>query len=114
MDRRNFIKTSTIGAGFLMVNPSLAFAEQHSKTTLSTNLDIKGYVKEPRRDIPVIDAADVVILGGGPAGVAAAVSAARTGAEACGRVVVCCPLLIRMDVRRTARGVNVFMDLRKN
>lgn len=81
MDRRNFIKTSTIGAGFLMVNPSLAFAEQHSKTTLSTNLDIRGYVKEPRRDIPVIDAADVVILGGGPAGVAAAVSAARTGAD---------------------------------
>ncbi len=35
----------------------------------------------PARHVPVLDSADVVICGGGPAGVAAAVSAARHGAE---------------------------------
>jgi hypothetical protein len=36
-------------------------------------------VREPAREIPVADEADVVIIGGGPAGIAAAVAAARLG-----------------------------------
>ena len=36
---------------------------------------------EPTRDIPVDDGADVIVVGGGPAGVSAAVSAARAGAK---------------------------------
>lgn len=36
---------------------------------------------EPARDIPVDDWADVIVVGGGPAGVSAAVSAARAGAK---------------------------------
>lgn len=38
-------------------------------------------VHEPARDIPVACTADVVVCGAGPAGVAAAVAAARTGAR---------------------------------
>lgn len=38
-------------------------------------------IREPARDIPIVAAADVVVLGGGPAGIAAATAAARTGAE---------------------------------
>jgi hypothetical protein len=38
-------------------------------------------ITEPARQTPVIAEADVVILGGGPAGIAAAASAARTGAS---------------------------------
>jgi len=38
-------------------------------------------LREPARDIPVAGSADVVVCGGGPAGVAAAVAAARTGAN---------------------------------
>jgi hypothetical protein len=38
-------------------------------------------IYEPAREIPVFDQADVVVLGAGPAGVAAAVGAARGGAE---------------------------------
>ena len=38
-----------------------------------------NYYKEPTRDIPIIDTADVIVTGGGVAGFAAAVSAARMG-----------------------------------
>ena len=40
------------------------------------------FIKEPARQIPVLMDADVVVVGGGPAGIAASVSAARSGAKA--------------------------------
>ena len=40
-----------------------------------------GRVCEPAKEIPVFHRADVVVVGGGPAGFAAAVSAARAGAK---------------------------------
>lgn len=39
------------------------------------------YYREEARNIPVVDRADVVVVGGGVAGVAAAIAAARTGAD---------------------------------
>ena len=36
---------------------------------------------EPGRDVPVVERADVVVCGGGPAGVAAAIAAGRAGAK---------------------------------
>ena len=38
-------------------------------------------VQEPARELPVIREVDVLIAGGGPAGIAAALSAARNGAK---------------------------------
>lgn len=40
-----------------------------------------GTVTEPAREIPVYDEVDVLVIGGGPAGTAAATSAARLGAR---------------------------------
>jgi len=40
-----------------------------------------GVVQEPARELPVVNEADVVVCGAGPAGVAAAVAAAREGAQ---------------------------------
>ncbi|MGO7624331.1 FAD-dependent oxidoreductase, partial [Rhizobium ruizarguesonis] len=36
---------------------------------------------QPARDIKVVDRSDVGVVGGGPAGISAAVSAARNGAS---------------------------------
>ena len=38
-------------------------------------------VTEPRQQVPVVDRSDVLVVGGGPAGVGAAVAAARNGAR---------------------------------
>jgi ribulose 1,5-bisphosphate synthetase/thiazole synthase len=40
-----------------------------------------GCVREPAREIPVLIDTDIVVVGGGPAGIAASVSAPRTGAK---------------------------------
>ena len=42
---------------------------------------VLGTLREPARDIPVYRECDVLIVGGGPSGTAAAVAAARLGAE---------------------------------
>ena len=75
MDRRHFLKTTALGAGVL----TLGTASTKAQTIKAkTPLEVKGYVTEPAKQIPVVDTADVVIVGGGPAGFAAAIAAAVT------------------------------------
>jgi ribulose 1,5-bisphosphate synthetase/thiazole synthase len=42
-----------------------------------------GTVREPQQEIPVVASADVLVIGAGPAGVAAAIAASRAGAGTC-------------------------------
>lgn len=65
MNRRNFLRASTLGA-----------AGVAGSTAAPSNV-----YREPAREIPIEDTADVIVCGAGPAGVAAAISAARTGAR---------------------------------
>jgi len=44
-------------------------------------IDRKGFIIEPPREIPVISEVDVLVAGGGVAGIAAAVAAGRAGAR---------------------------------
>lgn len=47
----------------------------------NSRLDVKGRIIEPSRSIPVVDGADVVVVGGGPARFAASTAAAREGCD---------------------------------
>ena len=82
MDRRDFIKISAAGAGALAVGGQAVAKDRKTKVEkVETRLPIEGYLNEPARQIPVVSSADVVVVGGGPAGVAAAIAAAREGAD---------------------------------
>ena len=80
MDRRNFLKASMLGVGATMIGVPEILAKESAKRA-PVRLEANGWLKQPAREIPVVAEADVVVLGGGPAGVAAAVSAARNGAK---------------------------------
>lgn len=76
MDRRKFLKIGAVGAAALPALPSLAASKCKKKNTSSENV-----IVEPEREIPVAGSYDILVAGGGPAGVAAAISAAREGAS---------------------------------
>lgn len=79
MDRRHFLKTAAVSAGALTLGTT-ASAEIKDKK-VNTPLEAKEYIKESARKLPVVDSADVVVAGGGPAGFAAAIAAARQGMD---------------------------------
>jgi hypothetical protein len=78
MTRREFVKGSgaaglVIGAGgAALLESAHSMPQQASKGKI---------IREPARDITVCGETDVVVVGGGPGGVGAAVAAARTGAN---------------------------------
>ena len=72
MDRRTFF------GGMAMVGGAAVLPG----TVCAGEADVRnGVLREPARDIPVAGECDVVVAGGGPAGIAAAVGAARQGAK---------------------------------
>ena len=85
MDRRKFLKTSAIGviglASSAVVAPDAEASEPAAAKARQRLETDKGFVREPAHKVAVIDSADVVVVGGGPAGFAAAVAAARQGCD---------------------------------
>lgn len=73
MNRRDFIKLGGLAAAVPAAVAGQAKAAEGSVPGAA--------VREPSREIPVAETADVVVCGGGPAGVAAALCAARKGAK---------------------------------
>lgn len=69
MDRRDFIRSSLVTAAGCGIGGAAS----------SCSGAREGFFVEPDREIPLDDTADVVVAGGGPAGVACAVTAARGG-----------------------------------
>ena len=59
-------------------NPSMEFNQQRSAPLPYIDRDTRRIV-EPQKDIPVLDDCDVLVVGGGPAGISAALAARRAG-----------------------------------
>ncbi len=75
-DRRAFFKTGAVAAAGWAVGAHGAQADDAAPGRIEN-----GAYLEPGRRVPIVAEADVVVCGGGPAGVAAAVAAARAGAK---------------------------------
>ena len=81
MDRRKFLKASALTAAGVAAGGALAPEASAKTANVETRLDSNGSIKEPARRIPVVDNADLIVVGGGPAGFAASVAAARQGMD---------------------------------
>ncbi len=73
--RRKFIQ-SAVAASIVLPN-----IITNGEVFASQSTPVSSQFAEPQKDIPVIDNVDVIICGGGPAGIAAAITAARSGAS---------------------------------
>jgi len=69
--RRNFLRAAIASAALA---PPLALGAESPSAA-------QGRFNEPGRDLPLANDADVIVCGAGPAGVAAAITAARAGAK---------------------------------
>lgn len=82
MDRRDFLKIGAAGTGLLASGGIDALASPAETVKPSSpEVSADGYVREPARKIPVVASCDVLVVGAGPAGFAAALAAAREGSD---------------------------------
>ena len=76
MDRRDFLKNA--GLATLMISSSSVLS---AKEVVEETLLTEGNITEKKRRLPITHQADVVVCGGGSAGIGAAIEAARSGAR---------------------------------
>ncbi|MFO7936129.1 MAG: FAD-dependent oxidoreductase [Kiritimatiellia bacterium] len=75
LNRRGFFRSVTGAAGALSLTTAGCATGSQRKATAAP-----GHYRENARDIPLHTGDDVIVCGAGPAGVSAAIAAARTGA----------------------------------
>ena len=82
MKRRDFLVKSVIAGGFLTLGGFGCCQNKDKEAEGKKNsANSDNCILEPAKQIPVLAKADVLIVGGGPAGTAAAIAASRAGAE---------------------------------
>lgn len=75
LNRRHFIHAAFAGA---FTGPVLVQAADGTSGVLTAT---PGFFNEPAHEIPLVEDVDVIVCGAGPAGVSAAITAARAGAS---------------------------------
>ena len=78
MKRRDFIKNVSLGTAFISLTGFYSIKSFAGKPPKEGH---ELYVRRPECELPIIDEADVVVLGGSSAGVAAAEAASKNGAQ---------------------------------
>jgi len=85
MKRRDFLTRAAIAGGAIVLgtNCSRTIEKKQVDTPPAEALAMgaDGFITEPQRKIPIFATTDVLVVGGGPAGTAAAIAASRMGAE---------------------------------
>lgn len=82
MKRRDFLFDTLFAATSLTAGIGISSCKQQNKAeALTTHNNIDDYITEPAKKIKVLAKTDVLVIGGGPAGVSAAIAASRAGAE---------------------------------
>ncbi len=88
MKRRSFLSNVVLTSGSLILGTACGRKIESFPTETETGMaapvsENRNTVLEPARQIPILAETDVLVIGGGPAGTAAAIAASRTGAETC-------------------------------
>jgi ribulose 1,5-bisphosphate synthetase/thiazole synthase len=84
MKRRIFLNRLSLSAGAVFLGSQCGQSTEQNESSINENLNETTYsdkIIEPQREIPIVDTTDVLVVGGGPAGVAAAIAASRVGAK---------------------------------
>ncbi|MFC2124628.1 FAD-dependent oxidoreductase [Bacteroidota bacterium] len=84
MKRRNFLGKLSLSAGAVLIGSQCSQPNPPSNHVVENpdpGSNSSGSIIEPQREIPVVDTIDVLVVGGGPAGVAAAIASSRAGAR---------------------------------
>jgi len=84
MKRRNFLGKLSLSAGAVLVGSQCSSPDssiQKAKEQPGQGPFGMGSITEPQKEIPIADTTDVLVVGGGPSGVAAAIAASRAGAK---------------------------------
>jgi len=79
MKRRKFIDSIVLGSGGLMLLSKCKAPENKESETITPSTS--GFISEPTREIEILEETDILVIGGGPSGVTAAISASRAGAK---------------------------------
>lgn len=85
MKRRDFFTTAALAGGAMALGASCGRKIEPKPASLVAPLKSAAesvkFVTEPQREIPIFTQTDVLVIGGGPAGTAAAIAASKTGAN---------------------------------
>ncbi len=79
MKRRRFFSTLAVSAGAVLTG--VVCRDDSPESSAASFSAMGSFITEPAREIPIIEEPDVLVVGGGPAGVAAAIAAGRAGAR---------------------------------